>query len=131
MHPQVLTSGLSDFTGGVGGSPTYLYHWNSAQIYDDAFFSTGTHSIRFGVAFERMMLNQVADTDPNGIWRFGPLAQVDPTDPTGKRLISTFLQEHSHQVPGRRRPVLFRRAICDSRSSAYTYRGRLRIFDRT
>ncbi len=77
--PQVLVSGLSDFTGGVGGSPTYLYHWNSVQIYDDAFFTKGTHSIRFGVAFERMMLNQVADTDPNGIWKFGSLSEFDNT----------------------------------------------------
>lgn len=30
--PQVLMGGgVSDFTGGVGGSPTYFYHWNSIQ----------------------------------------------------------------------------------------------------
>src|SRR5438128_1147892 len=52
---QVLVGGLSDFTGGVGGSPTYFYHWNSIQLYDDAFFTKGTHSIRFGVAVERML----------------------------------------------------------------------------
>jgi hypothetical protein len=71
---QVLIGGgVTDFTGGVGGSPTYFYHWNSAQLYDDAFYTRGTHSIRFGVAAERMMLNVVADTDPNGIWNFGNL----------------------------------------------------------
>jgi len=71
---QVLIGGgVTDFTGGVGGSPTYFYHWNSIQLYDDAFFNKGTHSIRFGVAAERMMLNVVADTDPNGIWNFGNL----------------------------------------------------------
>jgi hypothetical protein len=70
---QVLVGGLTDFTGGVGGSPTYLYHWNTGQIYDDAFFTKGTHAIRFGIALERQMLNQVADTDPNGIWNFGSL----------------------------------------------------------
>ncbi|HWO35076.1 MAG TPA: TonB-dependent receptor, partial [Candidatus Acidoferrum sp.] len=67
---QVLIGGVSDFSGGIGGSPTYLYHWNSIQAYDDAFFTKGTHSIRFGGAFERMLLNVSADTDPNGIWRF-------------------------------------------------------------
>jgi len=72
--PQVLIGGVSDFTGGVGGSPTYFYHWNSIQLYDDAFFNKGTHSIRFGVAAERMMLNVLADTDPNGIWNFENLA---------------------------------------------------------
>ena len=71
---QVLIGGgVSDFTGGVGGSPTYFYHWNSVQIYDDAFITKGEHSIRFGAAFERMMLNVLADTDPNGIWRFTDL----------------------------------------------------------
>jgi hypothetical protein len=71
---QVLIGGgVSDFSGGIGGSPTYLYHWNSAQAYDDAFYTKGTHSIRFGAAFERMFLNVSAETDPNGIWRFADL----------------------------------------------------------
>ena len=68
-----IDGGTSAFTGGVGGSPTYYYHWNSIQAYDDAFFTKGKHSIRFGAAVEKMMLNVLADTDPNGIWRFGSL----------------------------------------------------------
>src|SRR5260370_33486514 len=55
---QVLSGGgVSDFTGGVGGSPAYFYHWNSVQLEHDAFIIKGTHSLRFGVEFERMMLN--------------------------------------------------------------------------
>ena len=61
---------LSQMTGGVGGLPTYLYGWNSFQWYDDAFWTKGTHSIKFGVAVERMMLQATALTDPNGIWNF-------------------------------------------------------------
>lgn len=80
---QVLFSGgISDFTGGVGGSPTYLYHWNSLQAYDDAFLTKGTHSLRFGAAFERLFLNVVADTDPNGIWHFSNWASFLAADPT-------------------------------------------------
>jgi hypothetical protein len=79
---QVLVGGLTDFTGGIGGSPTYLYHWNSAQAYDDAFFTKGTHSIRFGVAAERMFLNVLADTDPNGIWNFSGLQQFLQNQPS-------------------------------------------------
>src|SRR5438309_2349224 len=79
---QVLVGGLTDFTGGVGGSPTYYYHWNSAQLYDDAFFTKGTHSIRFGVAVERMFLNVVADTDPNGIWNFDGVQGFLQNQPT-------------------------------------------------
>src|SRR5207248_9899464 len=80
--PQILVGGLSDFTGGVGGSPTYYYHWNSIQAYDDAFFTKGTHSIRFGVAAERMLLNVLADTDPNGIWNFENLQGFLTNQPT-------------------------------------------------
>jgi hypothetical protein len=80
---QVLIGGgVSDFTGGVGGSPTYFYHWNSLQFYDDAFWTKGTHSIRFGGAVERMLLNVIADTDPNGIWRFTDLQGFLTNNPT-------------------------------------------------
>jgi outer membrane receptor protein involved in Fe transport len=80
---QVLMSGgVTDFTGGVGGSPTYFYHWNSIQLYDDAFITRREHSVRFGFAFERMMLNAVADTDPNGIWRFADLQGFLTNNPT-------------------------------------------------
>jgi len=79
---QVLVGGLSDFTGGVGGSPTYYYHWNSIQAYDDAFLTKGTHSIRFGVAAERMLLNVLADTDPNGIWNFDNVQGFLTNQPT-------------------------------------------------
>jgi carboxypeptidase family protein/TonB-dependent receptor-like protein len=80
--PQILVGGLSDFTGGIGGSPTYYYHWNSIQAYDDAFFTKGTHSIRFGTAVERMLLNVLADTDPNGIWNFDNLQGFLTNNPT-------------------------------------------------
>jgi hypothetical protein len=78
----LLGDGISDFSGGVGGSPTYFFHWNSVQVYDDAFISKGTHSIRFGGGFERMMLNVVAATDPNGIWRFKNWAGFLTNNPT-------------------------------------------------
>jgi outer membrane receptor protein involved in Fe transport len=94
---QVFISDVTPFTGGVGGSPTYFYHWNSIQAYDDAFLTRGTHSIRFGVAVERMLLNVVADTDPNGIWRFGALSEFDST---GGFLRSTFLQNQPFKFQG-------------------------------
>lgn len=76
-----IDGGTTAFTGGVGGSPTYFYHWNSLQGYDDAFYTKGTHSIRFGGAVERMLLNVIADTDPNGIWRFGSLQSFLTNNP--------------------------------------------------
>jgi hypothetical protein len=76
-----IDGGTTAFTGGIGGSPTYFYHWNSLQAYDDAFYTKGTHSIRFGGAVERMLLNVIADTDPNGIWRFGDLGSFLTNNP--------------------------------------------------
>jgi hypothetical protein len=65
-----IGGGLTDMPGGVGGLPTYFYRWNSFQGYDDAFYNRGTHAIKFGFAFERMLLQATALTDPNGIWNF-------------------------------------------------------------
>ena len=77
----IINSGVTPFSGGVGGSPTYLYHWNSIQLYDDAFLTKAKHSLRFGGAFERMLLNVVADTDPNGIWIFNSLSDFLTNNP--------------------------------------------------
>ena len=79
---QALVGGLSDFTGGIGGSPTYLDRWNSIQAYDDAFLTKGKHSLRFGAAVEHMSLNVVADTDPNGIWNFNSVEGFLLNQPT-------------------------------------------------
>src|SRR5579872_2494476 len=79
---QVFMAGVTPFTGGVGGSPTYFFHWNSLQAYDDAFLSKGKHSLSFGVSLERMMLNVIADTDPNGIWRFANLQDFLTNNPS-------------------------------------------------
>lgn len=78
----VNVNGLSSMTGGVGGLPTYLYRWNSFQVYDDAFWTRGKHSIKFGGAFERMLLQVTALTDPNGIWFFGDLPSFLSNSPT-------------------------------------------------
>jgi hypothetical protein len=72
---------LSSMTGGVGGLPTYLYRWNSFQGYDDAFFNRRKHTLKFGGAFERMMLQVTALTDPNGIWFFNTLSDFLTNNP--------------------------------------------------
>jgi hypothetical protein len=74
--------GLTSMPGGVGGLPTYFYHWDSFQAYDDAFVNKGTHAIKFGFAFERMLLQATALTDPNGIWSFDNLSKFLQAQPT-------------------------------------------------
>ena len=78
----VNVNGMTPMSGGVGGLPTYLYRWDSFQAYDDAFVTKGTHSIKFGVAFERMLLQASALTDPNGIWRFPSLSDFLTNQPS-------------------------------------------------
>jgi len=71
---QVLISGVTSFLGGLGGNSKFLYYWNSFQGYDDAFLTHGTHSLRFGVAVERIDLNLQSFSNPNGDFNFGSLA---------------------------------------------------------
>jgi hypothetical protein len=78
----VNVGGLSPMSGGVGGLPTYFYRWNSFQGYDDAFLNRGTHTIKFGFAFERMLLQATALTDPNGIWFFSNLQNFLTNSPS-------------------------------------------------
>jgi hypothetical protein len=78
----VNVTGLTSMPGGVGGLPTYFYRWNSFQGYDDAFYNRGTHSIKFGFTFERMLLQATALTDPNGIWFFTDLPSFLQAQPT-------------------------------------------------
>jgi outer membrane receptor protein involved in Fe transport len=80
--PQVfIGGGITPFLGGVGGESAYFYHWNSFQVYDDAFVNKGTHSIKFGGTVERMLLNIRALSDPNGIFQFGGLQDFYANNP--------------------------------------------------
>jgi len=44
-----IGGGLSLLPGGVGQPPTYFYHWNSYQFYDDGFLTKGTHTLNSAV----------------------------------------------------------------------------------
>src|SRR5207302_7550909 len=48
----------------------YLFRFTTFQGYDDAFLTRGTHSLKFGVAFERLQNNIVALSNPNGLFNF-------------------------------------------------------------
>ena len=62
--PRVSTSGISDLFGGVGAGSHYIHTWNSYQAYDDAFWTHGNHTIKFGVAVERMLYNFLTYQEP-------------------------------------------------------------------
>jgi hypothetical protein len=80
--PQVFIGSVTPFLGGVGGESAYFYHWNTFQIYDDAFVNKGTHTIKFGLAVERMELEIKALSDPNGIFKFPNLQAFYANQPT-------------------------------------------------
>jgi Carboxypeptidase regulatory-like domain/TonB-dependent Receptor Plug Domain len=93
----VNVTGLGSLSGGVGGLPTYLYRWNSFQGYDDAFWSRGKHSIKFGGAFERLLLQVTALTDANGIWFFtGSNSCANSSSPA----LCSFLQNQPSKFQG-------------------------------
>jgi hypothetical protein len=65
--------GIDQFTGGVNGNTNVIYVWNSFQGYDDAFWTHGTHSLKFGGGVERMQLDRLSHTDPSGVFTFNSL----------------------------------------------------------
>jgi hypothetical protein len=44
--------------------PSHSNGWNSFQAYNDALWTKGDHSIKFGFAMERMLSQVMAKTDP-------------------------------------------------------------------
>jgi hypothetical protein len=74
--------GIDQFTGGVNGNSNSLYTWNSFQGYDDAFWTHGTHSLKFGGGVERQQLDRLAHTDPSGVFTFDSLSGFLTNNPT-------------------------------------------------
>jgi hypothetical protein len=73
--PRVfIGGGFTTIPGGVNTQSFYRHFWNSYQLYDDAFLTRGTHSLKFGFAVENMRYNFITYQNPGGTWRFGSLA---------------------------------------------------------
>jgi hypothetical protein len=83
---SVTVAGLTTFSGGVGGAGAYLFHYTSFQLYDDLFATRGRHSLKVGVALERMRDNIQAFGLPNGQFAFGSLPGFLTNQPTNFQL---------------------------------------------
>jgi len=70
--PQVFIGSVT-FPGRGRRRVSLFLSLNTFQIYDDAFVNKGTHTIKFGLAVERMELEIKALSDPNGIFKFNNL----------------------------------------------------------
>ena len=68
----ITIPGITTFQGGVGGQSIFIYHYNSYQLYDDIYWTKGSHSLKAGVAVERIHSNNFASPQ-NGNWMFGSL----------------------------------------------------------
>ena len=78
---QVVVQGPTQFTGGLGANGPGQFHWNSFQGYDDAFWTHGTHSIKFGAAVERMQLNMNQLSESSGTFTFKSLSDFLTNQP--------------------------------------------------
>jgi hypothetical protein len=78
---QAVVSGVNSFTGGIGANGPGLFRWNSFQGYDDAFWTHGSHSIKFGAAVERMQLNMDQLSESSGTFTFNSLGEFLTNQP--------------------------------------------------
>ncbi|MGH9357210.1 MAG: carboxypeptidase regulatory-like domain-containing protein, partial [Terriglobia bacterium] len=77
-----IGSGITNFLGGMNASSHYHYFWNSFQGYDDAFYTRGTYSLKFGGAIERMDLNEGVVGNPGGVFTFPSLSAFLTNQPS-------------------------------------------------
>jgi len=79
---QVYTGQITHFMGSTLSANGNTWVWNSYQFYDDAFWTHGAHSTKFGFAVEHMQTADAARTEPGGLWHFGSLTAFLTNQPT-------------------------------------------------
>jgi Carboxypeptidase regulatory-like domain/TonB dependent receptor/TonB-dependent Receptor Plug Domain len=113
--PAVVTvGGISAFSGGLQGSSPWVYTWNSFQGYDDISLTRGRHSLKTGVAVERMQSDLEAYSDVTGGFSFGSLQKFLTNQPARfiaafpgqvtprylrQSLVAAYLQDDWHPAP--------------------------------
>jgi outer membrane receptor protein involved in Fe transport len=79
---QLIVSSLTTVQGGSGSVGTNAFHYNSYQLYDDATYVLGKHSLTFGGAIEYLQNNTLGGVLPNGEWSFGSINNFLTNIPT-------------------------------------------------
>jgi hypothetical protein len=69
-----IGSGITGNQGGVGAASNYQHTFNNYQFADDAFWTRGAHTLKFGADIERMQYNFNAKPNLGGKWIFPNLA---------------------------------------------------------
>src|SRR6202165_429326 len=73
--PVVAIAGYNRNQGGVGAASNYTHAFNNYQFADDAFWTHGLHTLKFGTDVERMQYNYIARVEPGGRWNFNSLSE--------------------------------------------------------
>jgi len=85
--PALNIPGVVQMLGALGSISSDILTWNSYQFYDDAFLTRGSHSIKFGFAFERMQNDEFSGgVPPNGQFNFPSLQGFLLNQPTSVNL---------------------------------------------
>jgi outer membrane receptor protein involved in Fe transport len=80
LAAQVSVGVLTPFKGGTEDSTHFK--WNSYQLYDDASFAMGRHSLKVGFAFENMQSGVLYNSYVTGMYSFGTLAKFLTNQPS-------------------------------------------------
>jgi hypothetical protein len=70
------------FTGGLTSFNPQVNHFNTYQVYDDAFLTKGKHSLKFGFSVEKDQLNDLRSPRPGGIFAYASLADFLANNPS-------------------------------------------------
>src|ERR1700738_761101 len=74
FSPELVVPGIATMDGSLGVISEDVLTWNSYQFYDDAFLTRGTHSLKFGFAWEHMQDSEFSGAGANGSFTFPSLA---------------------------------------------------------
>ena len=79
---QISVAGLTTYPGCPGAEGDYLFHYTSYQADDNFLLAKGSHSIRAGVALEKIQANTVGAGNNNGVVSFGSLQSFLTNQPS-------------------------------------------------
>jgi hypothetical protein len=68
--PVIQVTGFTNLLGGLNGTSFGNYWFTTCQFYDDAFWTIGKHSLKFGFFTERIDSNFRLAANPDGVFKF-------------------------------------------------------------
>ena len=78
---SISVTGITGYSGGPGAGGEIDYAFNSFQVYDDLFWTRGSHLLKFGANVERLQDNELGTSMPNGQFTFTSLANFLTNNP--------------------------------------------------